>query len=231
METQLNSNDNVKKEEKPNLDIKEKNISEKPKPNKLPALKIQKISSFPTASYCYFFISIGLFILGCHCAGWCEYGPNFINSVFFFIGICQYILGLYDWYQNNNILCMQNIIFGIWYITFFFNNFEINGLKKANGIFNSVQGASDLVMLFFISNLIIMSKGKGIAYVIDYFLLFFVFSFLALSGYSNDYIIVIKIGGYIYFITFVCFWLTGLSIIINDVFKKKLIKFVEPRIQ
>ena len=84
MENNLNLNDNEKKEEKNNLDInQEKKMPQKSKSNKLPILKIKKISSFPTDSYCYFFISIGLFILGCHCTGWCQYGPTFINSVFF----------------------------------------------------------------------------------------------------------------------------------------------------
>ena len=46
--------------------------------------------------------------------------------------------------------------------------------------------------------MIIIVKGKGILYTIDYFLLFISFAFLALCGYSNDYIIVIKIGGYVF---------------------------------
>ena len=48
----------------------------------------------------FFFISIGLFILGCHATGWCEYGSTFINSVYLFLGICQYILGIFDLYQK-----------------------------------------------------------------------------------------------------------------------------------
>ena len=48
--------------------------------------------------------------------------------------------------------------------------------------------------------------------------------------YSNDYIIVIKIGGYVYFVTFVFFWLTGMSLVINDVFNNKIIGLVEPRL-
>ena len=113
MSKNINSiNNNIQKtEDKNNIDIKEK--IEKYKLYKLPVLKIQKSISFPTSSYAYFFISIGLFILGCGSTGWCSYGSNFINSVFLFLGICQYILGIYDWYQKNNLLYIQNIIFGI----------------------------------------------------------------------------------------------------------------------
>ena len=147
------------------------------------------------------------------------------------MGICQYILGLYDWHQKNNILSLKNIIFGIWFISFFINNFEINGLKKPDNMYNSVQGVSDLIMLFFASILIIISKGKGYAYSIDYFLLFFSFAFLALGGYAEDKVIILQIGGYIYFISSIFFWLTGLSILINDIFEGKKIPFVEPRIR
>lgn len=40
-------------------------IEQKDNFDKLPILKIQNSSCYPTASYCYFLISIGLFILGC----------------------------------------------------------------------------------------------------------------------------------------------------------------------
>ena len=229
MSIKLDSNNNQKKEQKNNLAQKEKKENEDL--TKLLILNIKKTSFFPTSSYCYLFISIGLFILGCQSTGWCDYGSTFINSAFLFIGICQYILGLYDWYQGYNILYMQNIVFGIWYMSFFLNNFEINGIKKPKHIFSYFQGITDLIMLVFVSIIAILVKGKGIAYTIDYFLLFFCFSFLALSGYSTDYQIIIKISGYVFFTSFIFFWLTGISLIINDVFNDKIIKFVEPRLQ
>ena len=222
-------NNNIQKnEDKNKLDIKE-NI-EKYKLYKFPILKIKKSITFPTSSYSYFFISIGMFILGCGSTGWCNYGSNFINSVFLFLGICQYILGIYDWYQKNNILYFQNIIFGIWYISFFLNYIQINGLKRTKTIYSEMQGVTDLLILIFVGTNIVLVKGRGILYTFDYFLLFICFAFLALCGYSNDYIIIIKIAGYIFFVTFVFFWFTGLSLVINDVFNKKIIGLVEPRI-
>ena len=206
-------------------------IEQKDNFDKLPILKIQNSSCYPTASYCYFLISIGLFILGCQAIGWCEYGSNFINSAFLFLGICQYILGLFDWYQRNNLLFVQNIVFGLWYMCIFLNDFEMNGVKKTKHFFSGIQGVIDLLMILFISVIIIIVKGRGIAYIIDYFLLFFCFAFLALCGYSKDYVIVIRIGGYIFFVGFLFFWMTGICLIINDVFKNNIIKFVEPRLQ
>ena len=226
--TKNNNIQDIKIEEKNNFDIKEK--FEKYKLYKLPILKVQKSINFPTSSHSYFFISIGMFILGCGSTGWCNYGSNFINSVFLFLGICQYILGIYDWYQKNNILYIQNIIFGIWHISFFLNYIEKNGLKRTTKIFSGIQGVTDLLMLLFVGTIIVLVKGRGILYTIDYFLLFLCYAFLALCGYSNDYIIVIKIGGYVFFVTFVFFWITGLSLVINDVFNNKIIGLVEPRI-
>jgi len=126
---------------------------------------------------------------------------------------------------------MQNIIFGIWFFSFFLNNFEINGLKKSKRIYSNIQGISNLILLLFVSVIIIMIKGKGFFYLIDYFLFFFSNSFLALCGYSNDEKIIIQITGYILFINFVSFLLTGFSLIINNIFNKNIIRFVEPRIQ
>ena len=224
---QTNTIQKKDEEDKNKLETKEK----KEQINKLPSLKFQKYTFYPTTSYCFFFISIGFFILGCQATGWVEYGSTFISSIFLIIGICQYILGIYDWCQKNNLLSLQNIIFGIWYISYFLNTFEVNGVKKSKRMYNYTQGLIDLAMLFFISIIILTVKGSGIAYTIDYFLLFLGFSFLALCGYSNDETIIIKIAGYVFFVNFVFFWTTGISLIINDVFCGKIIKFVEPRIQ
>ena len=86
-------------------------------------------------------------------------------------------------------------------------------------------------MLFFISIVILIIKGKGIIYIIDYFLLLFSYASLTLCGFSNEEIIVIKISGYILFICFIFFSVTELGLIINDTFNKNIIRFVEPRIQ
>ena len=219
-----------KKKENNNLELNEKRTNLE-KQSKLPILKVQNVSNFPTSSYTFFCISFGLLILGCQATGWCEYGSTFVNSVMLFLGICQYILGIFDWYQKKNILSMQNIIFGIYFISYFFNIFEINGIKKSKVMYSYMQGLIDLIMLFFVSMVILVIKGKGICYIIDYFLLFFCFACLALCGYSNDESIVIKISGYIWFISFIFFWITGLGLIINDTFNKNIIGFVEPRIQ
>ena len=79
-----------------------------------------------------------------------------------------------------------------------------------------MQGATDLLMLIFIGTIIVLVKGRGILYTNDYFLLFLSYAFLTLCGYSTDYIIVIKIGGYVFFVTFVFFWITDISLVIND---------------
>ncbi len=161
-----------KKEENNNLELNEKRTSTE-KQLKLPILKVQNVINFPTSSYTFFCISIGLFILGCQGTGWCQYGSTFINSVFLFLGICQYILGILDWYQKKSILSMQNIIFGIYFISYFLNIFEINGIKKSKVIYSYMQGIIDLIMLLFVSTVILAIRGKGFFYKIDYLLLFF----------------------------------------------------------
>jgi hypothetical protein len=216
-----NNNNNELKENKQNLE----------KSAILPVLTIQTISFFPTSSYSYFFISIGFFIHGCQATGWCQYGSTFINSAFLFIGICQYILGMFDFYQKHNILCLQNIVFGIWFISFFLNNFEINGVKRPGNVYSYLQGVTDLIMLFFVGVISLLIKGRGILFILDYFLLLISFAFLSLDGYAEDFTIIVTISGYCFFLNFLLFWFTGLGLIINDVFNKKIIRFVEPRIE
>ena len=86
------------------LSIKEKQKERNIDIYKLSNIKVQKIFNFPTSSFCFFFISFGLFILSCQATGWCQYGSTFLNSIFLFLSLCQYIIGIYDWNQGNNLL-------------------------------------------------------------------------------------------------------------------------------
>ena len=212
------------------IEIKEKINKNEIKIKNIPKVKIKEYINFPTSIYSYFLISFGLFALSCNCA-WNEYGTTTLPSIFLFIGLFQYILGIYDFYQGNNFLFIQNIIFGIRYINFFLNYFEINGLKRTKNIFSSIQGVIDFIMFSFLTIFSMIIKGKGIIYFIDYFTLLISNAFFVLSGYAEDYKIIIKITGYLLFFNSIIFWLTGMCLVINDISQKKYIKFVEPRIE
>ena len=213
-----------------NVNIKEKNNQNLMKFPKI-KVKASKNISFPTESYFYLFISMGLFIFGCQATGWCDYGSTFINLIFFFLGFCQYLIGLFDWYQGYTLISLKNIIYGLWFMHFFLNIFEINGLKPTKKIYYNFQGIINFFLLIFTSVIIIITKIHGIIYILDNFLCFVSHSFLCLSGFANEEKVVLKITGYVLFINSILFWLTALGIIINDVFGKNIIKIVEPKIR
>ena len=221
----INSSSNLREKEKE----KEKPI-QKSKKEISPKIKIRKLINYPTSIYSYFLISFGLFFLSCNSA-WHEYGSTTISSGFLIIGVLQYILGLYDFYQGNHFLSMQNIIFGIRYMNFFLNYFELNGLKRTETLFSNMQGIIDFILFSFLSIFTIIIKGEGLIYFINYFKLTFSCAFFILSGFAEDYKVIRKISGYILLITSICFWLLGMILVVHDTFKKIIIKFVEPRIR
>ena len=221
----INSSSNLREKEKE----KEKPI-QKTKKEISPKIKIRKLINYPTSIYSYFLISFGLFFLSCNSA-WHEYGSTTISSGFLIIGVLQYILGLYDFYQGNHFLSMQNIIFGIRYMNFFLNYFELNGLKRTETLFSNMQGIIDFILFAFLSIFTIIIKGEGLIYFINYFLLTFSCAFFILSGFAEDYKVIRKISGYVLLITSICFWILGMILVVHNTFKKKIIKFVEPRIR
>ena len=221
----INSSSNLREKEKE----KEKPI-QKTKKEISPKIKIRKLINYPTSIYSYFLISFGLFFLSCNSA-WHEYGSTTISSGFLIIGVLQYILGLYDFYQGNHFLSMQNIIFGIRYMNFFLNYFELNGLKRTETLFSNMQGIIDFILFAFLSIFTIIIKGEGLIYFINYFLLTFSCAFFILSGFAEDYKVIRKISGYVLLITSICFWILGMILVVHDTFKKIIIKFVEPRIR
>ena len=208
----------------------EENLKVNIKKEILPKVKIKKLMSYPTSIYPYFFISFGLLYLSCN-AAWSEYGSSSLSIPFLIIGIIQYILGIYDFYQGNNFLFILNIIVGIRYINFFMNYFEINGLKRTKKLFSSMQGIIDFIFFIFICIFTIIMKGEGIIYCINFFFLAITTAFFILSGYAESYPIIIKINGYLLFFNSFCFFLTGIILVLHDTYKKKLVKFVEPRIK
>ena len=168
-----NNNTTAKKEEKnfvsSSSNINEENnkekIEEKPKKiNKkevLPKVKIRKLNYYPTSVFSYFCIAFGLFFLSCN-AAWSEYGSSSLSIPFLIIGVIQYILGIYDYFQGNNFLFIENIIFGIRYINFFLNYFEINGLKRTKKLYSNMQGVIDFILFGFICVFAILIRGLQI---------------------------------------------------------------------
>jgi hypothetical protein len=222
----INSSSNLR----PSPEKETRNPSEKNKKEFPSEIKIRRLLNYPTSVYSYFLISFGLFYLSCN-AAWSEYSSTSLSLPFLIIGIIQYVLGIYDYYQGNNFLSMQNIIFGIRYINFFLNYFEFNGLKRTEKLFSNMQGIIDFILFGFICVFTILIKGEGFIFFVCYFLLSVSCAFFILSGFADDYKIIIQISGYIQLINAICFWLLGMIYIIHDTFNKKIIKFVEPRIK
>ena len=216
--------DPEKAKEKPKPKITKENPKER---------KIKLIMHYPTSIYSYFLISFGLFFLSCN-SSWSEYGSSTLSASFLIIGLLQYILGIYDFYQGYNYLSIQNIILGIRYMNFFLNYFELNGLKRTEILFSNMQGVIDFILFGFLSVFTIIVKGEGIVYFIIYFLFTLSWAFFIMSGFADDYEVIRKITGYVLLITSICFWALGMLFIIHDTFKKKLeriIKFIGPRIR
>ena len=233
--TDINNKESEKKfqiKKKTKETILENNKKKKKKKEKeiIDKIKIKKIMDYPTSIYPYFLISFGLFYLSCN-AAWSDYGSSSLSIPFLVIGIIQYILGIYDYYQGNNFLFMLNIIIGIRYLNFFLNYFEINGLKRTNKFFSDIQGMIDFILFVFFAVFSIIMKEEGIIHFINFFFLTVTTGFFVLSGFSESYTVIIKIAGYFLFFNSITFFATGIIYVIHDTFNKKIIKFVEPRLK
>ena len=219
-------------------DLAQKKIIEKKPTNK----NINKVSSkekfnllynkrnkFHISPFHYYLMSLSLFILSNKMIGWVKIGSTFCKCIFTIIGTCQYIIGLFDFFQGKTIRSLFNFVLGIFHMTFLFNTYEINGLKQTENFGNPPQCIA-FIFLFWIILSIIGINEYGLFNLITLGFFLIGFAFGAIWGVSDGINILEKISGYAFFVSFLLFFFVGFALTINIMKQDEIIPFVLPGI-
>ena len=231
-----------KNEEINNININPEDQNQKIAAEKKPAFKYtanlspkykfdllyNKRNKFHTSPFHYFLMSLSLLILSTKIIGWAQ-SSNFCKCVLTIIGISQYILGIFDFFQGNTIRSLFNFVFGIFNILFLFNDFEINGIKKADSFENPAQSIAFLI-LFWITICIFALNEFGLFNIFVIITLIVGIVFSSLWGFSDGINLLGKISGYAFFVCFVLFFLGGIALTINVLKQDEIIPLVLPGI-
>ena len=93
---------------------------------RFPLINIRRTSNLAVAPINTFGLAIGLFMLAAPLMEWCEFKSPTLGVIFACGGVCQYIIGIYDWYQNKTILCFIDFIFSfLHFLLYYFVYFNL----------------------------------------------------------------------------------------------------------
>ena len=222
-------------EQKP-YDIRE-NIRNEIEKIRFPIINIRRTSNLAVAPANTFGMAMGLFMLSLPLTGWCDFRSPTLATALVFGGLCEYIIGIYDWYQGKTVLCFIDFIFGLLHLLIYYSfrlcEYEI---KPVDENFESyLYGTFFTLYLVVLVALAVACKDKGLIHLVNLFLLIISDIMIMVwqyrfkkDGGKKRLVRVKKAAGYFIFFSSISLWLTGVGKLINDIFQSDIIPLIRP---
>ena len=86
----------------------------------LPQVNYHQMVNFGLSSVNFFALAMGLFMFAAPMMGWIGYESTTLGTAYMFGGICQYLIGFYDWYAGRTMLSFIDFMYGILHLVYFF---------------------------------------------------------------------------------------------------------------
>ena len=90
---------------------------------RFPLINIRRTSNLAVAPINTFALAIGLFMISTPLMKWCEFTSPTLGVALACGGVCLYVMGIYNWYQNKTVLCFIDFSFSFLFflICYFFH--------------------------------------------------------------------------------------------------------------
>ena len=201
---------------------------------RFPIINVRRTSNLAVAPVNTFGMAMGLFMLSLPLTGWCDFRSPTLATALMFGGLCEYIIGIYDWYQGKTVLCFIDFIFGLLHLLIYYSfrlcEYEITTVNQ--DFRSNLNGTFFTLYLVALLALIIACKEKGIIHLINLGLLIltdiFVMVWQYLSPDRAGFKGVKRTAGYFLFISSLSIWFTGVGKLINDIFQRDVIPMIKP---
>ena len=208
---------------------------------RIPMINIRKTSNLAVAPINTFCLVIGLFMFAAPLMDWCDLKSPTVGVAFSCGAICQYIMGIYDWYQEKTILCFIDFMFSFLHALLYY--FVTNGQEDFTNFQDYMIGTFFVLYLVALAVLAFACKNKGLIHLVYLALLILADVFIITWQYrfEKDGEKIIKrlknTAGYFLFFACLALWYSGVGRFINEIFgstdvntgmKKELIPFVSP---
>ena len=176
----------------------------------------------------FFGLAMGLFMMSAPMMGWIDYESPSLGTALMFGGICEYLIGFYDWYEGRTMLSFLDFIYGILHMVFFYTaDLGKYSIWVPNEYHTYMQGVFYCLWFAILLFVIISAKDRGCIYIIYLFLLALGTVFLIIWEFSKR-TWSRKVAGYIIFVASILIWYTGLGRLIANVYHSDCAPLVSP---
>ena len=202
---------------------------------KFPMVNIRRTSNLAVAPINTFSLAIMLFMFAAPLMHWCSLKSPTFGVSLACGGVCLYIMGIYNWYQNKNILCFIDFMFSFLnlLICYFVRTVEDKSDEKLVAIFENYMIATFFVLILVaLAALAVASKKKGLIHLVylgllilsDVFIIIWIYRFEKGDKHLKR---LRKVAGYFMFVASLALWYTGVGRFINEIFHTNMIPLVE----
>ena len=145
------------------------NVSREINSIRFPMINIRRTSNLAVAPVNTFALAMGLFMLSLPLTGWCDFRSPTLATALVFGGLCEYIIGIYDWYQGKTVLCFIDFIFGLLHLLIYYSfrlcEYELTRVSEK---FESyLIGTFFTLYLVILLGLILACKDKGLIHLVN----------------------------------------------------------------
>ena len=175
-----------------------------------------------------FALAFGLYMITAPMMSWIDYNSPSLATALCFAGICEYLIGFYNWYDGRALQSFMDFIFGLLFLTIYFTT-ELGkyNLDIPYNYYTYMQGTFYCLWVAMLLALILSLFGRGFMYIINAFLLALGFIFVLVWHFSKK-TWSRKTAGYILFVAACLIFITGFLHLINGILRRPCATCVHP---
>ena len=195
---------------------------------RFPVFNYKRHSNLAITPANLFAMAFGLYMIAAPMMGWIDFNSPTLGSALCFGGICEYLIGFYNWYEGRAIQSFIDFVFGLLHLTIYFT-FELGkySIPVPYQYHTYMQGVFYCLWLAMLLFLIVSMSGRGFLYIINLFLLFLACLF-ALIWHFSKRTWCRKAAGYFLFFAACLIWITGVCHFMNGILRRPYISCVHP---
>ena len=195
---------------------------------KFPVFNYKRQPNFAITPANLFAMAFGIYMIAAPMMGWIDYNSPTLASCLCFGGICEYLIGFYNWYEGRAIQSFIDFVFGLLHLTIYFTS-ELGkySIPVPYDYYTYMQGTFYCLWLAMLLFLLLSMAGRGWMYIFNLFCLFLGFLFAVVWHFSKRKWSR-KAAGYCLFITACLIWITGICHLLNGVLRSPIVPCITP---